>query len=211
MKRAANRSLLQIVWPVFLIFLTSCQRNSFPGIPKDSVLQDEAFGFKIFLHVDDSTHHPKKVSIWSYNQETGKAKRIVSTTGEAIPAWYKSDTVKSEWPKDSISSIYFAKIISWPDEPLRLVVNGCPDRRNVWSYIVSEETNKAILLPSNAGFLGLAPEENLLIALSYEYYGIEHGGRYNVIKVFDTHGNLIRNLPAANRDTLSCYKTSAIL
>ena len=182
-----------------IILAASCQHNPYPGVPKDSVLQDEAYGVKIFLHVDDSTCRPRKVSVWSYDQESKEAKRIVSSTGEDIAVWCKSDTVKSYWPKDSIASIYQAKIISWPDKPLRIVVDGCPDRRNVWSYIVAEDLDEAILLPTNAGFLGHALEEDLLIAQSYEYYDYETGGRYNVIKVFNNQGDLLTTIPINQR------------
>ena len=184
-----------------VLLAASCQRNPYPGIPEGATLQDEAFGTMVFLHVDDSTCHPNKVTIWAFNKDTQDAKRIVSTTGESVAVWCKSDTIKSEWHKDSIASIYSAKIISWPNEPLRIVVDGCPDRRNVWSFIVSEVSDTAILLPTNAGFLGLASEENLLIAQSYEYY--KTGGRYNVIKVFNNQGDLLNTIPLNRKDDLN--------
>lgn len=178
---------------VVLALIVSCQHNPYPGIPKDSSLLDEAYGIKVFLSIDDTTCKPNKVTLWSYDEKTQEAKRIVSTIGEDVAVWCKSDTIKSIWPKDSISSIYSAKIISWPDAPLRIVVDGCPDQRNVWTYIISEKSDSAILLSTNAGLLGYTPEEDLIIAQSYDYYGF--GGRYNVLKVFDSEGNLKQSLP----------------
>jgi len=182
---------------ILALLMTSCQSNPYPGIPDDSRFLDKAFGTTLFLHVDDSTCRPRKVTVWSYNQETREAKPIVSTTGEDIAVWCKGDTIKSYWPKDSIASIYSAKIISWSDKPLQIVVDGCPDQRNVWTYIVSEESDSVILLPTNAGFLGKSIEEDLLIGQSYEYYG--QGGRYNVLKVFDMEGNMMQQIPINQR------------
>lgn len=188
---------------VVLALIVSCQHNPYPGIPKDSSLLDEAYGIKVFLSIDDTTCKPNKVTLWSYDEKTQEAKRIVSTIGEDVAVWCKSDTIKSIWPKDSISSIYSAKIISWPDAPLRIVVDGCLDQRNVWTYIISEDSDSAILLPTNAGFLGYTAEEDLIIAQSYDYYGF--GGRYNVLKVFDSYGNLMHTIPI-NRKTDVSYE-----
>lgn len=186
-----------------LILTVSCQNNTYHGIPRDSSLLDEAYGIKVFISIDDSTCNPNKVTLWSYDEKTQEAKRIVSTIGEDVAVWYKSDTIKSIWPKDTISSIYSANIISWPDEPLRIVVDGCLDQRNVWTYIISEDSDSAILLPTNAGFLGYTAEEDLIIAQSYDYYGF--GGRYNVLKVFDSYGNLMHTIPI-NRKTDVSYE-----
>ena len=188
---------LKVAGLITTLLAVSCQHNPYPGIPSGSVLQDKAYGTTLFLHVDDSTCDPNKATVWAYNNKTQEARSIVSSTGEAMGVWFKSDTIKSYWPKDCIADIYSAKIVSWPGEPLRIVVDGCPDQRNIWSYIVTESSDTAILLPTNAGFLGIAEEEDLMIALSYDYY--DAGGRYDVIKVFDNEGDIIRTIPLNTR------------
>ena len=79
------------------------------------------------------------------------------------------------------------------EEPLCLLLEGKPDLRNVYSRIWHEGRDSLILLPSNAGLIGISEEEELLIMQSYEYY--EQGGRYNRIEAYDREGRLVGSMP----------------
>ena len=99
-------------------------------------------------------------------------------------------------PVDSIPTIQKVTILSWEGEPLKLLVEGCSDYRNVESFIIEEGKDSAICLPTNRGLIGISEEDGLLIMQSYAYY--EEGGRYNIIEAFDTDGNRISSMTTNN-------------
>ena len=75
------------------------------------------------------------------------------------------------------------------ENPKVLLLEGKPDLRNVISCIWKEGADSLITLPTDAGFIGVSEEEQLLIMQSYEYY--RQGGRYNRIEAFDLDGHLL--------------------
>ena len=74
------------------------------------------------------------------------------------------------------------------------MVEGIPDRRNVWSYILTIGDREAILLPSNAGLIGFAQEEGLLVMESYDYY--QQGGRFSRVEAYNPDGYRIASMKA---------------
>lgn len=116
-----------------------------------------------------------------------------------------ADDGKSVWLADidTCRCLLDSTVIGWipvegikvlEDEPLCLLFEGKPDLRNVYSRIWHDGRDSLILLPSNAGLIGISDEEGLLIMQSYEYY--EQGGRYNRIEAYDREGQLIGSMPA---------------
>jgi hypothetical protein len=83
-------------------------------------------------------------------------------------------------------------ILSWPNEHLKLLVEGSLDYRNVESFIICEDSVKAICLPSNRGLIGVSEEDGFLIMESYNYY--KDGGRFNTISVFNNEGREISSM-----------------
>jgi hypothetical protein len=102
-------------------------------------------------------------------------------------------------PLDSIPTISKVTILSWESEPLKILAEGCSDYRNVQSFIIDINSDKAICLPTNRGLIGVSEEDALLIMQSYAYY--EDGGRFNVIEAFDAvYGNRISTMEARVRN-----------
>lgn len=118
---------------------------------------------------------------------------------------YVADGGKSVWLAnvDTCRCLLDSTVIDWipveglkvvTEEPLRLLLEGKPDLRNVHSRIWHEGRDSLILLPSNAGLIGISDEEGLLIMQSYEYYN--RGGRFNRIEAYDLEGRLVGSMPA---------------
>lgn len=101
-------------------------------------------------------------------------------------------------PLDSIPTITKVTILSWPNEPLKLLAEGCSDYRNVESFIINEGSDSTICLPTNRGLIGISEEDGLLIMQSYDYY--EDGGRYNIIEAFDVKGIRVSSMNAKTRN-----------
>ena len=165
----------------------ACQHTT---IPKSAYVAAENKDVVVLLNHEDANDIPQ-VSLWMRYKETHKETKLLTTHPHA-----KRDCQKYEGsvriPVDSIATISKVTIISYVDEPVKLLVEGCPDYRNVESFIIPENSKDAICLPTTNGLIGIAEEEYLLIMESYEYY--EEGGRYSKIDAFDRDGNLISSM-----------------
>jgi hypothetical protein len=194
---------------VFLIVLVFYGCNSFSesgnkediykGIPSSAYAVAENDSFIVFLNdeaIEDSIEglpSIKQVSLWSYNRNRKEGNIILIShpqTKMTLPNMEHSVSI----PLDSIPTITKVTILSWPNEPMKLLAEGCSDYRNVESFIINEDSDSAICLPTNRGLIGISEEDGLLIMQSYAYY--EDGGRYNVIEAYDDRGNRISSMKA---------------
>ena len=135
----------------------------------------------------------KQVSLWIYEKSKKSAKKILLTHPDANGSWFTMEHSVCI-PLDSIPTISKATILSWKGEPLKIITEGCSDYRNVLSFIINSNSDKAICLPTNRGLIGVSEEDGLLIMQSYAYY--EEGGRFNVIEAFDKKGKRIASMDA---------------
>ena len=186
---------------VFLIVLVFCGCNSssessnkediYKGIPSSAYAVAENDSFIVFLNdeaIEDSIEglpSIKQVSLWVYDKNRKEGKKILFSHPNTKMAFLNMEHSVCI-PLDSIPTITKVTILSWPNEPMKLLAEGCSDYRNVESFIINEDSDNAICLPTNRGLIGISEEDGLLIMQSYDYY--EDGGRYNIIEAFDVKG-----------------------
>ena len=139
----------------------------------------------------------KQVSLWSYNRNKKEGRRVLISHPQTNMAFLNMERSVSI-PLDSIPTITKVTILSWSNEPMKLLAEGCSDYRNVESFIINEDSDSAICLPTNRGLIGISEEDGLLIMQSYDYY--EDGGRYNIIEAYDDRGNRISSMNAKTRN-----------
>ena len=185
----------------FLIVSVTCGCNSssgsgngeeiYKGIPSTAYTIAENDSVIVFLNdeaIEDSIDGLpplKQVSLWSYHKNKKEGRKILLSHPHTNMAFLNMEHSVSI-PLDSIPTITKVTILSWPNEPLKLLVEGCSDYRNVESFIINEDSDSAICLPTSRGIVGVSEEDGLLIMQSYDYY--EDGGRYNIIEAFDVKG-----------------------
>ena len=192
---------------LFFAVLLSCNRAEqhkskidYNGIPITAKLVAEDSHYAVFTNVeaydDDSIGNwppLEQVSLWAFDKQKQKLEMMLLTHLDTDGSRY--DTTESfTMPVDTIPTIQKVIIISYPEENLKLLVEGCPDYRNVYSFIVELGKKEAIYLPTNRGFIGFSEEDYLLIMQSYHYYPC--GGRYNRIEAFDWEGKRICSMDA---------------
>ena len=198
---------------IFLIVLVFCGCNSssesgnkediYKGIPSSAYAVAENDSFIVFLNdeaIADSIEglpSIKQVSLWMYSRNRKEGKKILLSHPNTNMAFLNLEHSVCI-PLDSIPTVTKVIILSWPNEPLKLLVEGCSDYRNVKSFIISEDSANAICLPTNRGLIGISEEDGLLIMQSYDYY--EDGGRYNVIEAYDEEGNRISSMDTKIRN-----------
>lgn len=186
---------------VFLIVLVFCGCNSssesgnkediYKGIPSSAYAVAENDSFIVFLNDEairdsiDGLPPLKQVSLWSFHKNKKEGRKILLSHPHTNMAFLNMEHSVSI-PLDSIPTITKVTILSWSNEPMKLLAEGCSDYRNVESFIINEGSDSTICLPTNRGLIGISEEDGLLIMQSYDYY--EEGGRYNIIEAFDVKG-----------------------
>ena len=193
------------------IILFGCNEGNdwYEGIPITAKLVAEDPRYAVFTNVEgyeDSTrfapHDPplEQVSLWAYDKREQKAERMMLSHLHTRGDRYNT-TESFRMPADSIETIHKVVIISFPEEPLTVLVEACTDYRNRHSFILTLGDDEAICLPTNRGFIGFSEEDDFLIMQSYEYY--DCGGRYNRIEAFDWKGKRICSMDAVVEEYLS--------
>lgn len=197
----------------FLIVLVFCGCNSssesrnkeeiYKGIPSSAYTVAENDSVIVFLNdeaIEDSIEglpSIKQVSLWVYDKNRKEGKKILLSHPHTNMTFLSMERSVSI-PLDSIPTITKVTILSWPNEPLKLLAEGCSDYRNVESFIINEGSDSAICLPTNRELIGISEEDGLLIMQSYDYY--EDGGRYNIIEAFDVKGIRVSSMKAKIRN-----------
>lgn len=125
--------------------------------------------------------------------KSGENKILLSTIKPDSNSWYIADGDRFiPISMDSITWISRAYVLEL--KPLKIIVEGCPDQRNEFSYFIDFENNQAWYVPSNSGFMG-GTEEGYMIFKSYRYVSDpEIAGRYTVLQIFNIEGAMVDSL-----------------
>ena len=205
-----NKSFHIVIILIVLVFW-GCSSSSesgnkeeiYKGIPSSAYAVAENDSFIVFLNdeaIEDSIEglpSIKQVSLWVYDKNRKEGKKILLSHPNTNMAFLHMEHSVCI-PLDSIPTVTKVIILSWPNEPLKLLVEGCSDYRNVQSFIINAESDSAICLPTNSGLIGISEEDGLLIMQSYDYY--EDGGRYNIIEAFDVKGIRVSSMNVKTRN-----------
>lgn len=90
--------------------------------------------------------------------------------------------------KDSVTTITRVHVLSYPDEPLVLLLQDASTTSVCDSYIQKEGSDSLILLPSCGEFLGVSYDDSLIIMDSYYY---DDKGRHGVIQGYTFDGEKV--------------------
>ena len=99
-----------------------------------------------------------------------------------------SDSVSTLVHKDSLFAVSKVHILSYPHEPLTLLLQDISNYTVCHSFVFQLGVDTLIHLPSSGGFLGVSFDDNLIIMDSYNYnedgrYGIVLGYTFDGLKV----------------------------
>lgn len=166
---------------------------------RPTTVLDEDEYYAILREVVDSAkdeYDVDVVALWIKDQKTGAHTKLLQTVRPDWGAWYVADGKNFiPAPIDSIPSIYTAHIYSWSPLGLRsIIVEGCHDMRNVYSYFIDVPSRKAWYVPANSGYLGETGLEGYMVFQSYRYGPDGIGGRYTFLHVFNDEGEMVDSL-----------------
>lgn len=191
MKHLKTALAALLLWTV----LPSMAQNSLPSTAK---LADDNGFQQIYLNYetapDDDEDIAPTTSVWICDKRQRTTKRLLTTNPDAQGAWDRMQNHNAVTiPMTQIAIAVKARFVTGDN---KIIVEGCPDARNIYSYLIDLEQNTALQLPSNSGFVGFCGEDETYIVMqSYRYNpDIEVGGRFPVLSVYDTHGKFIKEL-----------------
>ena len=160
------------------------------SLPEGAVKADEVNGLFVFTKLvqESSEDNPADVrSLWLYERKTGRVDSILTTNPFAELRWSDMNDSPVEVPLTQIAAA--DKVCFVPGHPQLLLVEGCPEARNIWTYIIDLEKKTARQFPSTEGPIAFSASGDTLLLGAYRYH--EEGGRYSVVKTYTLSGQLI--------------------
>lgn len=158
----------------------------------DMTFLTEGHGKAFYIHVDAAPDDENEIgqhSLYMKDLANGSFTRLFQTSP------YGKEGSKLKIKKEGIYTDGETEII---DEIVllsesKILISGCPDARNIYSYIYDLTTGKAVFLDVYSGYVDTVEEDGRpLIKMSTYAYRPNGGGRYGIYVYFDMEGNKIR-------------------
>ena len=158
-----------------------------PMLPEEAELKDQDEDRELYVNVDGVGSENGQWSVWLRDKNTGYVTYLFATENTAEPRWDQmQDGNGIEVPFDQIAAGNCFTTIFIPWDADKIFVEGCPDERNVWSYVIDINTKEAIQLPTNEGLIAIDPGKREIHMSHYRYDA--NGGRYSVERVYTLDG-----------------------
>ena len=156
-------------------------------LPQEAELKDENDIMELYVNVDGVGSENGQWSVWLRKKHNRTVQYLFATNNSAEPRWEKmQDGNGIEVSIDEIAAGDCSNSHLIPWDPDKIFIEGCPDGRNVWSYIIDIKTKEAIQLPTNEGLIAIVPEEQTFHMSNYSYN--PEGGRFSVERVYTIDG-----------------------
>ena len=196
-KNNVMKALRTTMAALALMAATAAQAQSLPSNAELKASNEYTEIYTSLLRKGTEDDPADVVAVWTKDLQTGKVTRLLTTNPNAPTQW---ENMKD----DNAAQVDFNQVAAAdnvdfvPFDSNKIIVEGCPDARNVWSYLIDIRQRTACQLCSSSGLIGFSHEEGYIVMESYTY-DFDEGGRMPVIKVFDLNGHLVKKmtLPSA--------------
>lgn len=170
---------------------TVSQNDENQQLPSTAKLADSKGDCQLYLNVEKPASEDYEVevaSVWLVNKKDGVTRRLLVTNPKAKLQWEKmTDNNAIAVPILQVAAAEKACFV--PGSEGLILVEGCPDARNVWTYIIDVDKMTAKQFPSTEGLIGFDENKHQVTLGSYRYH--DEGGRYSVIKTYTIDGNFV--------------------
>jgi hypothetical protein len=172
-------------------------------MPKTAVRQPDAyFQHAVYINVDRPSANEGEIeaicSVWLADEKAGTVLKVCVTNPMAELQWERMQGMDADAVDVPITQIAAAdKAYVAPGDVSKVIVEGCPDSRNIWTYIIDPYSQTALQLPSTEGVVSLDWEHKEIIAASYGY---DDDGRYSVKKAYSLEGKFLRRVDDKERE-----------
>ena len=172
------------------------------SMPKTAEKTDSHFQFAVYVNKEtmgeEASAEEAVYTVWLVNERWGKAIMACRTNPMAPTQWdrMKGDNPDAvDVPLDMIASASEAWLA--PGDVSKVVVQGCPDGRNIWTYIIDPYAHTAKQLPSSEGVQKMDDEKKEITVASYGY---DNDGRYSFKRVYSLDGKFLRRTGGMERE-----------
>jgi len=170
-------------------------------LPNTAIRKDEKAEWELYINLDVAAteDHPNQWSVWVANKQTGGVRCLFQTNNDASPKWEEmkdGDAIGVGLEEIAAGDCDVALLV--PGEPYKVYVEGCPDGRNVWSYLYDMGTGHIVQFPASEGLVELDWRNDRIVLSAYRYY--PEGGRYSVKKEFTLGGKFVREEKIENEE-----------
>lgn len=166
------------------------------GIPATAVCHDTHYDCAVYINQERPSANEGEVpavnSVWWKNLATGEVIFVCQTNPNAAAHWTEMqgrEAAAVEVPVTDIIAADQAKIA--PGNGRQLIIEGCPDGRNLWTYVFDLDTNIVRQFPSTEGVVSIDYDKGELILSSYAY---DDEGRYSYLNAYTPAGQFLRNV-----------------
>ena len=172
-------------------------------MPETAVRQEDArFQQAVYINVDKPASGEGEMddvrSVWLVNERAGTVFKVCVTNPMAEPQWSRMSGKDADGVDVALDQIAAAdKAMFAPGDVRKMIVEGCPDGRNIWTYIIDPYQGTAIQLPSTEGVVSLDWEKKEIVAACYGY---DDDGRYSVNKAYSLDGKFLRQIGEKERE-----------
>ena len=160
-------------------------------LPASAKLADETEKNALYLNVEEEATEDvlaNKVTVWLRDKATGQVRLLLTTNPMADLRWEDMvDNHAVDVGLDQIAAADNAFFVPWDES--KILVQGCPDARNIWTYIVDTKQKSAMQFPAKEGLFNFDQDNHRLILLDYKYH-IENG-RYSVAQTYTMDGAFV--------------------
>lgn len=192
------KNALQSVPNDSIVQREECEGSEMEGLniselPQTAKLQSKQGDYELYVNVEQAPNEDDITgvySVWLADRSKNIVRRIVLTNPSAAPVWEEMSAKNGGVvvPMHEIAAAERAMFAS--KDCKRIVVEGCPDARNIWTYIIDLDTRTAMQLPGTEGVQDINQDKGEIILASYGYY--EEGGRYTYQKAYSLDGKFLR-------------------
>lgn len=178
------------------MIMSGCQKVDKQITPDKPILAENDSIAVLYQVVDSAKdeYDIPEVALWIKNKTTEEETKLYQTIRPDWHCWYMGDGNKF-YPVPIDSILVTSRVSIYNDDPLQLIVEGCPDMRNEFSYFIDVPAQKAWYIPANQGYVGKTSEEGYMIFQSYRYVSDpDIAGRYTFLQLFDETGDMVDSL-----------------
>ena len=167
--------------------------RAFDEMPKTAERKDAYFQWAVYVNEEVAPTEDNPVgtyTVWLADERSGTVARILQTNPNARAPWDRMEKNAIPIPTNLVATAEKAWLA--PGDVSKVIVEGCPDSRNYWTYIIDCNTNTAKMFPTTEGVVLLDWDHGEIILASYGYH--EGGGRYSQKKAYNLNGVFLRNV-----------------
>lgn len=165
-------------------------------LPETAKKQDRQGKLVLYVNIEQAPTEDEPAgiySVWMADEKAGKVCKILTTNPTAGSLW---DQMKE---KDSNAAPTEMHLIATAEKAFfaskdgsKIIVEGCPDARNTWTYTIDTQKRTVKQFPCTEGVQSIDLEKGEVILASYGYYPAPDYGRYSVTNAYTIDGKFLR-------------------